>query len=220
MRRKPLKTEGAHNVGHTAAAKSFNWREFDPAMLDGKDELAVELTAYRDNLDTLLKDCGKYVVIKGSEIVGVYGPTKPPWRQPSASRGPRPRQEDRRRGAGPRDRPRRALMPSHTIDFASGLHGPQTNVGLDVGARQRGGTPCTKRALIDTGSTATAISPSVRAALKPMKIGRARVHLPGLGVVWDDTIFVASSSVAILGEAGDSGWRSSSTNPQPQTLTS
>lgn len=72
MRRKPLKTGGAHNVGHTAAAQSFNWREFDPAMLDGKDDLAVELTAYRDNLDTLLKDRGKYVVIKGCEIVGVY----------------------------------------------------------------------------------------------------------------------------------------------------
>ncbi|MFI5456493.1 MAG: hypothetical protein ACHRXM_13670 [Isosphaerales bacterium] len=50
----------------------FNWREFDPAMLNGKEDLLAELTSYRDNLDTLLRDRGKYVVIKGSEIIGVY----------------------------------------------------------------------------------------------------------------------------------------------------
>jgi hypothetical protein len=83
-------------------------------------------------------------------------------------------------------------MPSHTIHFAGGLDGPQTDVGLDVGVRHApwGGMPCTKRALIDTGSTATAVSPAVRAALKPMKIGRARFHVPGVGVVWDNTDFV------------------------------
>jgi predicted aspartyl protease len=47
-----------------------------------------------------------------------------------------------------------------------------------------------KRALIDTGATATTISPAVREALNPMKVGRARVNHPGLGVVWDDTYFV------------------------------
>ena len=72
MIKKPIKTVSAHEVGHTANARSFNWREFDPAMLNGKDDLATELTAYRDNLDTLLKDRGKYVVIKGSEVIGVY----------------------------------------------------------------------------------------------------------------------------------------------------
>jgi hypothetical protein len=41
-------------------------------MLNGKDDLVAELITYRDNLDTLLKDRGKYVVIKGSEIIGVY----------------------------------------------------------------------------------------------------------------------------------------------------
>src|SRR4051794_35231366 len=100
------------------------------------------------------------------------------------------------RRAGPRDRPRRALMPTHTIDFGGGLIGPQTDVGLDVGARHApwGGAPCTTRALIDTGSTATAISPAVPATLNPMKIGRARVHVPGVGVVWDDTYFVRLKS--------------------------
>jgi hypothetical protein len=72
MVKKPIKTVGADEAGYTAAGQSFNWREFDPAMLDGKDDLAAELTAYRDHLDTLLKDRGKFVVIKGSEIIGVY----------------------------------------------------------------------------------------------------------------------------------------------------
>jgi hypothetical protein len=71
MIKKPIKSVGVHEVGH-AAARTFNWRDFDPAMLNGKDDLAVELTAYRDNLDTLLKDRGKYVVIKGSDIIGIY----------------------------------------------------------------------------------------------------------------------------------------------------
>ena len=83
-------------------------------------------------------------------------------------------------------------MASHTITFGSGLEGPQTDVGLDVGVRHApwGGPPCTRRALLDTGATATTVSPAIRQALRPMKIGRARVHLPGLGVVWNDTYFV------------------------------
>ncbi len=40
--------------------------------LHGTEDLAAELTAYRDNLDALLKERGKYVVIKGTEIIGVY----------------------------------------------------------------------------------------------------------------------------------------------------
>jgi hypothetical protein len=83
-------------------------------------------------------------------------------------------------------------MALHTITFGSGLDGPQTDVGLDLDVRHArwGGAPCTKRALLDTGATATTVSPAIRDALHPMKIGRARVHLPGLGVVWEDTYFV------------------------------
>src|SRR5207249_1503851 len=78
-------------------------------------------------------------------------------------------------------------------------------VGLDVGVRHApwGGASCTKNALIDTGSTATAVSPAVRAALKPMKIGRARVHLPGIGVVWNDTYFLR---LKFGGHAGPGRW--------------
>jgi hypothetical protein len=57
-----------HEAGHAV----FNWRDFDPATLNGKSDFVAELTSYRDNLDTLLQDRGKYVVIKGPEIVGVF----------------------------------------------------------------------------------------------------------------------------------------------------
>jgi hypothetical protein len=72
MTRKPTERVGSNKAGHAAGVRIFDWREFDPAMLNGENDLVVELTAYRDNLDTLLKDRGKYVVIKGSEIIGVY----------------------------------------------------------------------------------------------------------------------------------------------------
>ena len=57
---------------HATTHGTFNWREFKPAMLGGRNDLAVELTTYRDNLDVLLRNRGKYVVIKGSRIEGVY----------------------------------------------------------------------------------------------------------------------------------------------------
>jgi hypothetical protein len=83
-------------------------------------------------------------------------------------------------------------MPAHTIHFAGGLNGPQTLVGLDVGSihAARGGPPGTWNALIDTGSTSTAISPAVRSALLPRAIGKARVSRPVLGIVWEDTYFI------------------------------
>ena len=43
-------------------------------MLRGQGQrFAVELTTYRDLLDSLLADAGKYVAIKGREIIGIYG---------------------------------------------------------------------------------------------------------------------------------------------------
>jgi hypothetical protein len=79
-------------------------------------------------------------------------------------------------------------MPTHTIHFAGGLNGPQTLVGLDVGTihAPRGGPPGTWNALIDTGSTSTAI----RSALLPRSIGKARVSRPVLGIVWEETYFI------------------------------
>src|SRR5438093_6487834 len=52
----------------------FDWRQFDPAQIedDGDDSLVVELTTYRDRLEELLKDEGKYVLIKGQDVIGIY----------------------------------------------------------------------------------------------------------------------------------------------------
>lgn len=84
-------------------------------------------------------------------------------------------------------------MPAHVIHFASGLSGPQIEVGLDVGSVQAawgGGPPGSWNALIDTGSTCTAISPAVRSLLIPRPIGKARVARGRFGLVWEDTYFV------------------------------
>jgi hypothetical protein len=82
-------------------------------------------------------------------------------------------------------------MPAHTIHFPGGLRGPEILVGLDVGALYAawGGPPGTWNALIDTGSTGTAISPAIRAALLPRAIGKARVSRPVAGIVWEDTYY-------------------------------
>ena len=87
-----------------------------------------ELTSYRDNLVTLLRDRGKYVVIKGNEIIGVYRTQNFCHEGGTAFRAGCRRQTDRRGGAGSRDRPLCALMTSHTITFGSGKDGPQTDV--------------------------------------------------------------------------------------------
>jgi hypothetical protein len=52
----------------------FDWRKFDPSMVreTGPDSLLDEMITYRDNLDELLRDEGKYVLIKGREIIGIY----------------------------------------------------------------------------------------------------------------------------------------------------
>ena len=55
-----------------ASTQTFNWRDFRPEMLGGNDRFATELTTYRDNLDELLTNRGKFVVIMGSTVVGVY----------------------------------------------------------------------------------------------------------------------------------------------------
>jgi hypothetical protein len=96
-------------------------------------------------------------------------------------------------------------MPTHIIQLAAGLNGPQILVGLDVGSPQAawGGPPGTWNAPIDTGSTSTAISPAVKTALKPRVIGKARVSRPGLGLVWEDTYFVR---LKFEGHTGPGRW--------------
>jgi len=61
-------------TGKDDRAEYFDWRTFDPAMLEGgvKAPLAKELVTYRDRLDELLRNKGQYVVIKGQVIAGFY----------------------------------------------------------------------------------------------------------------------------------------------------
>jgi hypothetical protein len=52
----------------------FDWSKFDPSMVreTGPDSLRDELITYRDHLKELLRDEGKFVLIKGREIIGIY----------------------------------------------------------------------------------------------------------------------------------------------------
>ena len=96
-------------------------------------------------------------------------------------------------------------MPAHTIHLASGLNGPHILVGINVGTIHAawGGPPGTWNALIDTGSTSTAISPVVRSALSPRVIGKARVSRPILGNVCEETYFIR---LKFEGHPGQGRW--------------
>src|SRR5260370_39224373 len=72
MSRNPIEPLNADEVGHSLSEQSFDWRDFRPEMLQRKSTFAVELTTYRDHLDSLLAHAGKYVVIKGREIIGIH----------------------------------------------------------------------------------------------------------------------------------------------------
>jgi len=51
----------------------LDWRTFDPSMFANKDKAMIdEMITYRDHLDELLRHKGKYVVIRGREIIGIY----------------------------------------------------------------------------------------------------------------------------------------------------
>ena len=64
----------------TAAPKNpsdgyFHWRDFRSSMANrgSGSSFATELTTYRDHLDHMLANHqGKFVVIKGKEVVGYY----------------------------------------------------------------------------------------------------------------------------------------------------
>ena len=70
----------------------FDWRTFEPAMLDGgsKAPLATELVTYRDHLDELLQHKGQYVVIKGQEIAGYFRDRRSAVEAAIAAYGPGP----------------------------------------------------------------------------------------------------------------------------------
>jgi hypothetical protein len=72
MSSNPMEPLNADSLEQSRLERMFDWRDFQPEMLRGAKTFAVELTTYRDHLDSLLADVGKYVVIRGREIVGIY----------------------------------------------------------------------------------------------------------------------------------------------------
>jgi hypothetical protein len=59
---------------HPPKPPLFDWRKFDPTMVRGTHAglSAKNLVTYRDHLDELLGDKGKYVLIVEGEIIGIY----------------------------------------------------------------------------------------------------------------------------------------------------
>jgi hypothetical protein len=59
---------------HRPKRRLFDWSKYDPALArqDGVDTLADELVTYRDHLKELLKDKGKFALIKGNQVIGIY----------------------------------------------------------------------------------------------------------------------------------------------------
>jgi hypothetical protein len=76
-----------------------------------------------------------------------------------------------------------------TIKLPLGFSGPIVDVGLSVPKNYApwGGPPGKWRAMIDTGSDMTAISPAIVASLQPMRLGAQPVGRPVGGYVWYDT---------------------------------
>jgi hypothetical protein len=52
----------------------LDWSTFGPSLFEnsGDDTRMEELVTYRDHLRDLLRHEGKYVVIKGPEVIGIY----------------------------------------------------------------------------------------------------------------------------------------------------
>jgi hypothetical protein len=52
----------------------LDWRTLDPSTLEYSKnfKLKEELFTYKDRLEELLRDEGKYVLIKGREVIGIY----------------------------------------------------------------------------------------------------------------------------------------------------
>jgi hypothetical protein len=74
--KKPAKRTSNHRPKkwRPPTPRYLDWSTFDPSLFEnrGDDTLIEELVTYRDHLRDLLRDEGKYVVIKGPEVIGIY----------------------------------------------------------------------------------------------------------------------------------------------------
>jgi hypothetical protein len=84
--------QGETARGARSRSDLFDWRTFEPAMLEGGDKapLVTELITYRDRLDELLRHEGEYVVIKGQEIAGYFRDRRSAVEAAIATYGPGP----------------------------------------------------------------------------------------------------------------------------------
>lgn len=92
--RKPTRRADHHRVTKPRPPKQryMDWRTFDPSTVGGTHaaELAEHLVTYRDHLDELLRHKGKYVVIKGREIIGIYADEQEALREAAVRFGTEP----------------------------------------------------------------------------------------------------------------------------------
>ena len=74
--KKPTQRSGNHrpNKWRRPKPQYLDWGTFDPSLFENKggNTLMEELVTYRDHLKDLLRDEGKYVVIKGREVIGIF----------------------------------------------------------------------------------------------------------------------------------------------------
>jgi hypothetical protein len=93
-RKKPTKRVSNHwpKKWRSPKPELFDWSKFDPSMARGTHaaELAEHLVTYRDHLKELLHDKGKYVLIKGHEVVGIYAERDEAMREAIARFGGQP----------------------------------------------------------------------------------------------------------------------------------
>ena len=91
--RKPNVTNapGPSPVPSEPPPADLDWRRFDPSMLQGEAALlAKELVTYRDHLQELLLHQGRFVVIKGQEILGIYRSRNAALKEAARRFGPAP----------------------------------------------------------------------------------------------------------------------------------
>jgi hypothetical protein len=70
----------------------LDWRTFDPSMFAHNEnfKLMEELFTYKAHLKELLRDKGKYVLIKGREVIGIYADEQDALREAAARFGYEP----------------------------------------------------------------------------------------------------------------------------------
>ena len=72
MSHKPIGTIRSSQARRRRSPRVIDWLKTDPSKIQGQDALSEEMTTYAVQIRELLKRRGQYVVIKGSEVIGVF----------------------------------------------------------------------------------------------------------------------------------------------------